>query len=113
MTPDQITRASELRRMIVSAESRIDRLLAELAELTGSSKPTIPEVRERFEAYFQKHPTWGSLHVVLDDGNVEDHFVLHARELADVAGDTEGFELADILLAMSKTQRLKLGRSIR
>lgn len=30
-----------------------------------SGKPTIPEVVDRFAAYYARNPAWGSLHVVL------------------------------------------------
>ena len=72
-------------------------------------KPTIPEVRDSFRAYLAQHPTWGSLHIVLDDGNVEDSSVEFCLDFARECGDAEGERLARILLRMSKTQRLKLG----
>jgi hypothetical protein len=77
----------------------------------GSSKmkPTIPEVLERFRAYHEIYPGWGSLHIVLDDGNVKDSNVAFCRNYALAQNDEEGVELADILLQMSETQRLKLG----
>lgn len=77
------------------------------------NRPSIPDVRARFAAYLQTHPAWGSLHVVLDDGNIEDCFVRYCLDRAVEMNDAEGIELAIILLTMSKTQRLKLGRSIR
>lgn len=78
-----------------------------------SAKPTIPDVRDRFAAYRSKpgNTVWGSLHVVLEDGNVKDDNVLFCIEWAEERGDTEGAELARVLLTMSKTQRLKLGAS--
>lgn len=72
-------------------------------------KPTIPEVLDRFRAYHQQHPTWGCLHIVLDDENVADADVRYCLAYAQHEGDTEGVALAEILLAMSRTQRLKLG----
>lgn len=73
------------------------------------AKPTIPEVLDRFRAYRSKNPAWGSLHVVLYDNNVQDCFVRSTIEHARVNGDAEGEELANILLQMSRTQRLKIG----
>lgn len=52
----------------------------------------------------------GMLHVVLDDHNVEDHFVERSVEAAELAGDADAAALARVLLRMSKTQRLKLSR---
>lgn len=75
------------------------------------TKPTIPDVIDKFRAYYYKpgNAMWGSLHIVLSDGNVDDHDVLHCLAWAIDEGDTEGAELAKILLSMSRTQRLKIG----
>ena len=75
-----------------------------------SGKPTLGDavLIERFAAYNRIHGAWGSLHIVLDDGNVRDDHVTFCREYATKNGDTEGAELAEILLTMSKTQRLRL-----
>lgn len=72
-------------------------------------KPAIPDVLPRFAAYRSRHGAWGALHVVLDDGNVSDDSVRYCLDAARDAGDCEGAALAQILLMMSKTQRLKLG----
>lgn len=74
-------------------------------------KPTIPDVLEQFRAYRARpgNGAWGSLHVILDDGNVRDCFVTGCIESAAAAGDVEGERLARILLEMSVTQRRKLG----
>jgi len=50
----------------------------------------------------------GSLHIVLDDGNISDDDVTFCINYAKKKGDTKGVELAEILLRMSKTQRRKL-----
>lgn len=73
-------------------------------------KITIPEVIERFKEYHKQNGAWGSLHIVLDDHNVEDSSVLFCLDWARENNDTEGAELAKILYQMSKTQRLKLSR---
>jgi hypothetical protein len=73
-----------------------------------SAKPTIPEVIEGFRAYHARELAWGSLHVVLDDGNVADADVAFCAELARERGDAEGAELAELLARMSKTQRARL-----
>jgi hypothetical protein len=73
------------------------------------SKPTIPEVIDRFVPYYRQHPAWGSLHIVLDDGNVGDDDVRYCIAHAEERGDVEGADLARVLLQMSKTQRWKLG----
>lgn len=68
----------------------------------------VPDVIERFKAYWLDNPAWGSLHIVLDDFNVHDHHVEHCIQYAIEKGDEEGEELGKILLQMSKSQRLKI-----
>ena len=68
-------------------------------------KPTIPQVIDRFRAYHQQHGAWGSLHIVLSDGNHEDSSVTFCAEFAREKGDIAGEDLARILLTMSRTQR--------
>lgn len=75
-----------------------------------SAEDLAPELVARFAAYFAKHPAWGALHTVLDDGNVEDFYVGHAVGWARDRGDVEGEELAKILLTMSESQRDQIGR---
>lgn len=73
------------------------------------TKPTVPEVLPLVRAYRDAgNPLGGSLHVVLDDGNVEDYFVRACLERCVENGDVEGERLARLLLRMSKTQRTKL-----
>lgn len=78
-------------------------------------KLTIPEIVEQFARYYQQpqNGAWGSLHVVLDDHNVDDESVEHCQEWATKRGDTEGAELAGLLLRMSQTQRAKLPHIVR
>lgn len=78
-------------------------------------KPTIPQVVERFAKYYQKpgNGAWGSLHNVLDDGNVKNIDVEWAIVRAWDGNDEEGAMLARILLSMSKTQRLRLPKKVR
>jgi len=74
------------------------------------NRPIPDDVLVRFAAYFQEHVTWGSLHIVLDDGNVRDSDVAFCQQYALECGDTEGAFLADVLAGCSKSQRLNLGR---
>lgn len=73
-------------------------------------KPTVPEVLPLALAYHAQHPVWGSLHIVLEDGNVADKHVLGCAETAAERDDAEGLRLARLLLRMSKTQRSRLRR---
>ncbi len=66
------------------------------------------ELLRQFSAYYRDNPTWGSLHVILEDGNVHDSDVKWCLELAASRNDTMGEALAYELLKMSVTQRRKL-----
>lgn len=67
---------------------------------------------ERFRAYYDVNPTWGNLHIVLDDENIqEDHIKYCIKRCVD-HGDEAGYYLGNLLLKMSKSQRLKISRSI-
>lgn len=80
------------------------------AKMAEATKPTIPEVRDRFAAYHEApgNGVWGSLHIVLEEGNVRDCHIAASIDWAEERGDREGVELLRILLRMSTTQRKKL-----
>ena len=71
------------------------------------------EIKEKFQKYKNKNSSWGSLHIVLDDNNIQDSSVLFCKQYAAEQNDYDGELLADILLQMSKTQRLKIGNIIK
>lgn len=75
-----------------------------------SAKIVVPEIIDRFKIYHLDNPAWGSLHIVLDDDNVKDSCVQYCIDYAVNSGDAEGAELGKLLLQMSKSQRLKIGR---
>lgn len=50
----------------------------------------------------------GSLHIVLDDGNVETADVKRCRDYAVECADWRGVILADLLLLMTRRQRHKV-----
>lgn len=74
------------------------------------NKPTVPEVAALVKAWYAKpgNAAGGIFHVILDDGNSEQFFAESALEEAVTSGDPESIELAQKLVAMSPTQRLKL-----
>lgn len=72
------------------------------------TKLTVPEVMPLVLEYCSRNLTGGSLHIVLDDGNIDDDDILFCREYAVEQDDESGVELADLLLQMSKTQRKKI-----
>ena len=82
---------------------------------TDPVKPSIPDVVERFADYksMPGNGMWGSLHIVLDDGNVEKQHVEWVAEYAREKGDVEGEALGRILLQMSMTQRKKLPHAVK
>lgn len=77
-----------------------------------NNKPVSPEDLVRFEAYHQEHPAWGSLHNVLEDGNIKDSHVQWCIDHAEKKGDTEGAYLGKVLLGLSKSQRWNLPRKL-
>ena len=77
-------------------------------------KPTIPEVVAAFADYQQRpeNGAWGSLHIVLEDGNCKNEFVHSCAQYAKENGDVPGERLANILLQMSPSQRGRLSRKV-
>ena len=81
-------------------------------------KPTVPEVMPLVNAlYSGEHEctkgtgiVGGHLHVLLDDGNVEDYFAENCLDLAKKDQCTTCIELAELIVRMSMTQRLRLYR---
>ena len=74
----------------------------------------MPEVIPLVRAYYAKsgNNVGGSLHIVLEDGNVSDSNVEFCREWAEEREDHDGVALAKLLLRMSRTQRRKLYRMV-
>lgn len=64
----------------------------------------LPEVR----AYYRVRPAGGSLHIVLDDGNVARHHVWSCWCFAVAEGDHAGAALAMKLLHTSRRVRWRL-----
>lgn len=60
----------------------------------------------RFDAYYRAHPAWGSLHLVLDDLNLEDEHIAFCERYATEQGDAEGAELARVLRGWTEEQIL-------
>ena len=78
--------------------------------MTTDRKPTIPEVLPLIRAYYAKddNSAGGSLHIVLEDGNIHDVYLLYAQQWAQERGDEDGERLVLLLMRMSRTQRSKL-----
>lgn len=52
----------------------------------------------------------GSLHIVLEDGNIKDRDIEFCIKQASTSGDFKGYEIGKMLLDMSATQRRKICR---
>ena len=74
------------------------------------SPPTVPEVLPIVWAFCEEpgNEVGGRLHVVLEDGNVEDCWLKECAADARAAGDWDAAALTLLLLACSKTQRRKV-----
>lgn len=59
-----------------------------------------------------KHYHGTSLHIVLDDGNIDDHHVEFCIEEAVSKGDKQGENLARIILSLSRRQRASLYKQL-
>lgn len=76
-------------------------------------KPTLPEVIPLVRAWYKLpgNGAGGMFHIIIDDGNCEQHFANSALEDARETGDPVAIELAEKLAAMSSTQRKKLRKT--
>lgn len=75
-------------------------------------KPTIPDIVPLIEMYYTLpgNQVGGSLHIVLDDGNIERQHVEFCKKYALEQHDYVGAAIANMMLRMSLTQRKKLSR---
>lgn len=72
---------------------------------------TVDEVLVLVRRYYHLEPRnccGGSLHVVLDDGNLGDADVLHCISWAETEGDPEGITLGLNLLELTEAEREEL-----
>jgi hypothetical protein len=76
------------------------------------NKPPEEYVLQMFRDYLRENAAWGSLHIVLEDGNIKDSHVEYCIQHARDIGDMVGVTLGGHLLKMSKSQRLSLGNKL-
>src|SRR5688572_15279597 len=97
--------ATERRLRVHSVRARVDAARAEEgdAEAVTRDKPTIPEVMPLVRAFYEKpgNGVGGALHIVLEDGNVDDGSVRFCLNEARKRADEDAIRLAEILLRMS------------
>ena len=71
---------------------------------------SVREVAPWFREYRERphNGSWGSLHIVLDDGNLGDKSVQCCIQWARERGDLDGIFLGNVLACMSRSQRGRL-----
>lgn len=73
--------------------------------------PVTEELKNKLRAYHAEWPgSWGSLHIAMEDGNMETENVEFCRQYATDNNDPEGAELAEMLLKISFSARMRLYR---
>lgn len=72
-----------------------------------ADKPTVPEVLPLVHKLFERG-VGCCLHIVLDEGNVEDSHVEFCNQTAIASGHEQCIFIAGLLKKMSRTQRRKL-----
>jgi hypothetical protein len=68
----------------------------------------IEEVRKLCDKYYYDNPSGGSLHIVLDDGNMGNHHLEFCLEEARKNDDPDAVEIALKILDLTATERTKL-----
>lgn len=77
-----------------------------------NNQPLSKEDYMRFVHYQRDNRGNSVFHIVLENKNIKDSHVNFCRDLAVKRNDVEGLALADILLGMSKSQRIKLANKL-
>lgn len=77
-----------------------------------NNKPLQKHILQRFKDYNRRHHGWNNLHLVLGNLNVHDGHVAFCKQQCKQNMDFEGNELCIHLAGLSKSQRIKLARSI-
>lgn len=78
------------------------------------TKPTVPEVLPLAQALYRtaRGACGCCLHAVLDDGNVNNDSVEWSAKRAREVGHADCLTLAELLLRMTRTQRLKISKQV-
>ena len=64
--------------------------------------------QHRLITYHKKNPSWGSIHIAMEDGNMEDDHLKFCMKYAFENNDADGLLLAYGLLHLSKKCRESL-----
>jgi hypothetical protein len=79
-----------------------------------NNKITAPEIIKKSIHYYSLdgNSSGGNLHIVLDDGNIENSSIEFCMKKCIENNDLLGLELCQMLLSASKTQRKKIYNNI-
>ena len=77
--------------------------------MSVATRPTVPEVMPLVKAIYRRHSGGCCLHIVTDDGNVENGHVDFCLRRSRELGHADCIEVAEMLTLMTQTQRLKVG----
>ena len=75
------------------------------------NRPTVPDVLPLVRAIYERHFAGCCLHIVTDDGNVEQHHADFCVQYARERGHEDCLRAAEMLAAMTPTQRLRVYRA--
>lgn len=94
-----------------SPEQQPDSLLARIRALVErKDQPSVREVTALVNEFYGQdgNGAGGNLHIVLDDGNVENRSVEFCRGFAEERGDAVGVAMADLLTRLSPAMRYRV-----
>ena len=69
---------------------------------------TDQQFQHMLSVYHDRNPGWGSLHIAMDDGNLETYHLEHCMEFAMEDNDPEGCLLAYVISQLSPQDRYEL-----
>lgn len=75
---------------------------------TAFGRPTVPDVLPLVRAVYARHAAGCCLHILTDDGNVDDAHADFCLAAARERGHADCLSAALMLVAMTKTQRAKV-----
>jgi hypothetical protein len=74
-------------------------------------RPTVPDVLPLVRAIYERHCAGCCLHIITDDGNVEQHSADFCVECARERGHDDCLRAAELLAQMTSTQRHRVFRT--
>jgi hypothetical protein len=75
------------------------------------TKPTVPDVLPLVNAVYARHCAGCCLHILTDDGNVDNDHAAFCLTSAQERGHADCLAAAEMLVQMSRTQRRKVYRT--